>query len=220
MVVEAGPRRPGSSRQLLKSAIRTLQKILAMLGLLLLLVTFTPLDRWWATQLAGPWNDPKGEVLIVPGGSSLEDGTLGESSYWRAVYAARAWHEGGFKAIVLSGGGPPGRSVAESMRDFLAAQGVPRESMWLETRSGNTRQNALFTKPILDGIPGRKVLLTSDYHMYRARRAFEKAGIDVLPRPFPDVRKRAQNLFYRWDAFLDLAQESAKIVKYFLRGWI
>lgn len=207
-------------RRLANVALVTIQRILAGLGLLLLLVTVTPLDVWWATQLAGPWNDPKGEVLIVLGGSVLEDGEMGTSTYWRSVYAVRAWREGGFKEIVLSGGGPPMGTVSESMRSFLVAQGVPRESIWLETKSLSTRENALLTKPILDGIPGRKVLLTSDYHMYRARRAFEKVGVNVLPRPFPDARKRAQNPLGRWDAFLDLTEETAKIVVYRLRGWI
>jgi uncharacterized SAM-binding protein YcdF (DUF218 family) len=201
-------------------AIGFVRNILVVLGLLVLIVTFTPLDFWWATRLAGPWNNPKGEVLIVLGGSVLEDGTIGGSSYWRAVYAVRAWREGGFKAIVLSGGGPPGVSSAEAMRDFLVAQGISRESIWLESRSRSTRENALFSKPILDQLPGRKVLLTSDFHMYRACRAFKKVGIEVLPRPFPDVRKRAQSPLGRWEAFLDLDEETAKIIDYYLRGWI
>jgi uncharacterized SAM-binding protein YcdF (DUF218 family) len=161
--------------------------------------------------------------LVVLGGSVQEDGMIGGSTYWRAVYAARAWREGGFKTIVLSGGGPPQApqySAAEAMRDFLVAQGIPREAIWLETRSRSTRENALFTKPILDGIPGKKILLTSDYHMFRAHRAFEKAGIQVNPRPFPDVRKRAQSALSRWGGFLDLARETAKIVYYRHHGWI
>jgi hypothetical protein len=56
--------------------------------------------------------------------------------------------------------------------------------------------------------------------MYRAQRAFKKAGLDVLPRPFPDVRKRAQAPLGRWEAFLDLTKETAKIAYYYLRGWI
>ena len=64
------------------------------------------------------------------------------------------------------------------------------------------------------------MLLTSDFHMYRAQRTFKKAGLDVLPRPFPDVRKRATSLLGRWEAFLDLTYETAKIVGYYVRGWI
>jgi uncharacterized SAM-binding protein YcdF (DUF218 family) len=213
IAVESGQQRI-RSRLFLNRAVRSVQQILAALGLLLALVTLTPLDFWWATRLAGPWDNPKGEVLIVLGGSVLEDGTIGRSSYWRAVYAVRAWREGGFKAIVLSG------SAAEAMRDFLVAQGVPRESIWLETRSRSTRENALFARPILSGMPGRKVLLTSDFHIYRAQRAFQKVGLDVSPQPFPDVRKRAQTPLDRWEAFLDLTEETVKIADYYLRGWI
>jgi uncharacterized SAM-binding protein YcdF (DUF218 family) len=90
----------------------------------------------------------------------------------------------------------------------------------VETRSRSTRENALFAKPILDGIPGRKILLTSDYHMYRARRVFQKIGLEVAPRPFPEVEERVENLLGRWDAFLELTTETGKISYYYLCGWI
>ncbi len=118
---------------------------------------------------------------------------MDESSYSRVFAAVQAWRGGSFKVIVLSGGGPPGRSTAEGMRDFLVAQGVPAESIRLETRSRSTRENALFTKPILEDIPGRKVLLTSDAHMFRARRVFQHLGLEVLPRPCPDLVTQAES---------------------------
>jgi hypothetical protein len=37
---------------------------LASPGALLVIVTVTPLVSWWATALAAPWDDPRGEVLI------------------------------------------------------------------------------------------------------------------------------------------------------------
>ena len=68
--------------------------------------------------------------------------------------------------------------------------------------------------------PGTKVLLTSDYHMTRAYRAFKAVGIDVLPRPFPDVIKRANSFENRWGAFIDLARETVALGYYLARGWI
>jgi uncharacterized SAM-binding protein YcdF (DUF218 family) len=186
----------------------------------MVIVTFTPLDNWWATILAGPWDDPNGDILIVLGGSVIDNGTIGVSTYWRCVYAVLAWKEGGYREIVVSGGGPEGQSVAKGMRDFLVSQGVPPDRILLETKSHSTRENALFVKELLDGTAGSKVLLTSDYHMFRASRAFRKVGLDVLPRPFPDARKSGQTYLNRWNAFLMLAQESAKIVYYRIRGWI
>lgn len=203
-----------------RKAFRFLSAGFAGLGVLLALVTVTPLISWWAGALAGPWEDPNGDVLIVLGGSLLENGVIGQSSYWRSVYALLAWREGAFQRVLVSGGGPAGSSIAETMRDFLACRGVPREVIQVETRSSNTHENALYVSALVTGVPGRKVLLTSDYHMFRAHRAFKKAGLEVLPRPFPDAMKRAAGWTGRWPAFLDLVRETIAIGYYYARGWI
>jgi hypothetical protein len=49
---------------------------------------------------------------------------------------------------------------------------------------------------------------------------FRRAGIDVLPRPIPDVVKRGTTWYGRWPAFLDLLEETAKIGYYYVRGWM
>ena len=144
----------------------------------------------------------------------MGDSLLGESSYWRAVYAVRAWKAGKFQSIVVSG-----RGAAEPMRTFLEANGIPASAIMLEPRSESTRQNALYVKELLNG-ERMPVLLTSDYHMFRAERAFKKAGLAVLPHPFPDARKRGGRWISRWSAFLDLVSETGKIGYYLLRGWI
>lgn len=190
------------------------------LAVMFLLVTFTPLVNWWATALAGPWQSPAGDVLIVLGGSLQDYGTVGASSYWRAVYAVHAWKQGNFRTIVVSGGDQGEGNVAAAIGDFLAYQGVPPEAIVLENNSSSTRENAVQTVKLLVGRPGRNVLLTSDYHMFRAARAFAKAGLRVETWPYPDVRKRATRWQARWPAFLDLIEETAKIGFYYLRGWI
>ena len=68
--------------------------------------------------------------------------------------------------------------------------------------------------------PGRKVLLTSDYHMFRAAQALRKAGVTVIPRPIPDASKRAGSWNLRWEVVQDLMIETTKIGYYWLRGWI
>lgn len=191
----------------------------AGLGLLVCAVTFTPLVSWWGGKLAGRWNDPNGDVLIVLGGSAGGDGIVGESSYLRSKYAVLAYKQGNFHSVVLSGGGQP-IPAALSMRDFLTCEGVPRSAMLTESASTSTRENALYTKQLLKGVPGRMVLLSSDFHMFRAYRVFRKVGLEVLPRPIPDAIKRATRLKDRWPAFLDLVLETVKIVYYFARGWI
>ncbi len=195
-------------------------RALAAIGFLFVFVTVTPLDGWWTKILAGPWNDTKGAVLVVLAGDSIKD-VIGESSYWRSVYAVRAWREGGFREVLVTGGSLNGEvPAAERMRDFIVSQGIPAPAISVEDDSHSTRENALKSKALLDQRPGRKVLMTSDYHMFRAARVFRKAGIDIAPRPLPDAAKQVGAWRNRWPVFLGLCVETAKIGYYFARGWI
>ena len=188
--------------------------ICAAIWFLFLFVTFTPLVSWYAGRLAGPWNDPEGDTLIVLAGAGIE-GLPAENTMLRCYYATRAYMAGHFRKIVVAG-----FETSSSMRDLLAYQGVPPEIIVEEKWSKSTRENALNTAKLLAGDNSSKVLLTSDYHMFRAVRAFRKAGLDVLPRPVPDIRKRAVRLVKRWPAFLEEAVETVKIAYYSLRGWM
>jgi uncharacterized SAM-binding protein YcdF (DUF218 family) len=194
---------------------RVLVRLAAGIGFLFLLVTFTPLVSWYTHLLAGPWDDPTGDTMIVLGGGSIDENTLAHGSYWRAIYAGRFYREGGFRRVVASGA-----IVGPLIRDFLVSHGVPASAVEAEGASTSTRENAVYAARLLAGSGGVPVLVTSDYHMFRARRAFHKAGLEVRPRPFPDCLKRYNTLTERWGAFIDLVEETAKIAVYFVRGWI
>jgi uncharacterized SAM-binding protein YcdF (DUF218 family) len=182
---------------------------------MLLFVTATPVNNWYARALAGPLNDPDGDILIVLGGEAT-DGFIGPTTYWRSVYAVEAWRSGHFHTILVCGG----FQIAESMREFLLFEHVPANQILVENLSGSTRENALFAAPILKNLPGRKVLLTSDYHMHRSLRAFAKAGVRAEPRPIPDALKLDGNWAMRWQVCVELLTETGKIVAYRLQGWI
>ena len=208
---------PSAGRRGAYAASRAIAiRALAALGLAVLLASFTPLVPWYAARLAGAWTDAPGDILIVLGGDSMgwrSDGFLGLNSYWRSIGAMYAYRQGHFRQVVISGAG-----VAVLIRDFLIFEGVPAASIQVETGSYSTRENAVFVARLLAGQPGRKVLLTSDYHMWRARRAFARAGLEVRPWPVPDAQKGGWR--HRWPAFLDEVVETAKIGYYFCRRWI
>jgi len=204
-----------------RNLFRLLTAVLASLGALVVIVTLTPLVSWWAGGLAGRWSDPCGDTLIVLSGAPAEGGVIAESTYWRSAYAVRVYRQCETQKIILTGGSVHSVvPVADSMASFVESQGVPAQRIVLETRSTSTRENALYTQPLLAIGASPPVLLTSDFHMFRARRTFEKLGIAVQPRPIPDVLKRATNWQGRWPGFLDLATETIKIVYYYARGWI
>jgi uncharacterized SAM-binding protein YcdF (DUF218 family) len=198
----------------LHKAGRWLNRLLAAIGLITVLVMATPIVTWWALAYSGPLEQPKGDVLILLSAATDDRGGISFSSYWRARHALLAWQTGGFKKIVISGGGGPG------ILNFLIVNGVPREVMVAEWRSTNTRESGVETARLLQGIPGRKVLLTSDFHMYRAIRVFRKLGIEVTPMPVPDVLRSTEHWNGRFPAFETLVVESTKIAYYGLRGWI
>lgn len=185
-------------------------------GVLFLLATFTPITRWWAEALSREWHAPNGDVLIVLAADAADDNTIGGQSYWRAVYAVWAWRGGQFRRIIVSGGGQPAPAIP--VRKFLLAHGVPAEAVVAETESTTTRENAMQVARLLQGETGRLILLTSDYHSFRATRVFRRAGLPVFPSPAPDALKGAGQWRYRWVVFLQLAEETIKIIGYGVRG--
>lgn len=196
-----------------------LRNLLIWNGLFVLVLTFTPLVSLCGYWLGSPWQKPRGHTLIVLGGGLLHDGRLGLDSYWRATQASRAYHSGHCKEILVSGGGSP--PVAEEMSRMMLGYGVPREAIRLETRSRTTRENALFSAPLLPPNKGPYMLMTSDFHMFRARRVFAKVGVPISPYPVGHCYK----VSYRgWECnatdFLALVQEAAKIVYYLANGWV
>jgi uncharacterized SAM-binding protein YcdF (DUF218 family) len=201
--------------RVLHRAASWIRNALAVLGLLLAVVSFTPAVSWWARALANPWNGCEGDVLIVLAGSHQED-AIGESSYLRALYAVRADRECHYRKILISG-----RQASEAMREFLIGQSVPADRIVIENESASTYDNARLLAPALRNETGsRLVLLTSDYHVWRSVRVFAKAGFTVQSYPAPDALKRAASWEKRWAAFQDLCLESVKIGYYRWRGWI
>ncbi len=109
------------------------------LGMWMILISCTPLTYWYATWLAGSWEDARGEVLIVLSASAGPHGMLAADSHHRAEYAVLAWRGGGFRKVVVCGKGAAG-----PIRDFLILSGVPADAVVLENESNSTRENALF----------------------------------------------------------------------------
>jgi len=206
---------------LLTTLLRWVRILVMTAGGLLLIVTFTPLVPWAARHLSSDWTCKENAVMIVLSGPTVADPglsprhTAGLNTYWRAIHAIYLWRQGHYRNIVLSGAW-----AAESIQPLLVANGVPESAILVENRATSTRENALFLKPILQSLSGPFVLVTSDYHVYRAKRCFARENITVATMPAPDLLKTCSAPIARWQGFWTLLEELTKIGYYRSRGWI
>lgn len=188
---------------------RLVTRLLAAAALAAILVTVTPVVRWWALWLSPSWTPRPLPIVVVLAGEEMGDGTIGYSTYLRCVYAGWAYRSGGVETLILSGG-PPRRPAATAMADFLTGLGVPRERIRTETASLNTRQNIENVAAMLEA-GSHVTLVTSDYHMRRAILLAQRRGMKAEPYPIPDVLKREQEMSQRISLVIPLAMETAKL---------
>jgi uncharacterized SAM-binding protein YcdF (DUF218 family) len=87
---------------------------------------------------------------------------------------ARLIYTGGTAGLLANPDpGLPSRMV----REFWLRMGVPDAQIALEARSRNTAENAVFTRAMIQPVPGQTwVLVTSAWHMPRAMETFRRNG--------------------------------------------
>ena len=112
-------RRGDSSMTALRRMGGFLNRLLAAIGLVTVLVMATPIVSWWALAYSGPLQQPKGDVLILLSAAADDKGGISFSSYWRARHALLAWQTGGFRKVVVTGAAAPASSTSSLSKGFL-----------------------------------------------------------------------------------------------------
>jgi uncharacterized SAM-binding protein YcdF (DUF218 family) len=103
------------------------------------------------------------------------------------MQAVELYRKGHIKKIIFTGGSGsilhPELKEGAYLKRFFLFMGIPESDFIVESESQNTRQNALFTKVILDEkkIKGEFLLITSAFHMRRSLGCFRKEGMTVDP---------------------------------------
>ncbi|MBK5914657.1 YdcF family protein [Rhodocyclus purpureus] len=164
---------------------------------------------------------PTAPAIVVLGGAvsppERADGVpdLNEAAD-RVWHAARLYHAGKARLLLLSGGSNrevSATSEADAMRVLLRDLGVADADMLLEEDSRNTRQNARFSAELLRarGID-RILLVTSALHMQRAVRLFAAEGLTVIPAPI-DHEARTRFTAVDWLPSTDALDGSVRAMK-------
>lgn len=129
----------------------------------------------------------------------------------RVYLTAKLYRAGKAPNVIVTGGNQPWSesktAEADLIRDVLMEWGVPKDAIFLEGSSRNTRENALYSKNILDAISCESPLLvTSAAHMPRAVAAFNSVGVSVTPVS-SDVRVVEQSI----PAIMDFVPNAAAL---------
>lgn len=104
----------------------------------------------------------------------------------RVFKTASLYHAGKANVLIIAGGGQPWspfeQSEAEAVHSILVDWGVPASAILLDTRSRNTRENAINSRELLEESNcGKPLLVTSAAHMKRSVAAFNRLGVEVFP---------------------------------------
>ncbi len=177
-----------------------------------------PLDAQTAKSLA-----PQQAMIVVLGGGrtlgALEYAqreTLAPASLRRTVYAAQLAEKTGLPVAVSGGKATSGVSGEAVLMKNLLENGFGRRVALVEDASVDTHQNVLYTVKALAGRKIRTVVLVTDViHMPRAARAFEAAGLTVVPAP----------VYFHASAPLNVTDflpsvEGLDLSRYVLREWV
>ena len=109
----------------------------------------------------------------------------------RITHALQLYRQGKIKKILITGGqglNPVNpQSEAEVLKRFLLMSGMPEANILIEDQAKNTAENASFTKVFLEekgiSINQEFILITSAFHMYRAKGCFDKVGLKTVTFP-------------------------------------
>lgn len=78
-------------------------------------------------------------------------------------------------------------SEAQCMEEYLVASGIEKSRIIKEEQAKNTRQNLLYSKEIIEkeGLNPRAVIVTSNYHQYRAGLIARRLGMETYAYSAP-----------------------------------
>ena len=127
---------------------------------------------------------PKGDAIVVLGGGMGVHEKCGASEMFggadRVWIGSKLYNAGKAQKIICTGS-----EIERATLPLLIDFGVPREAVFWYDDARNTEEEARLIAKTLggDGKKPKILLITSAWHMNRAKFLFEKAGVDVVPCP-------------------------------------
>ncbi|MCC6691029.1 MAG: YdcF family protein [Bacteroidia bacterium] len=150
---------------------------------------FNETMRLWEEPTIALNQLPVYDTGIILGSTTNFDESIDRIQFLRSgdrlFQGIELYKKGKIKKIIYCGGSgsiaKPEEREGESIKRYLSLIGIPDSNIIIENYSRNTHENAVFTKSVLDSLipQGKYLLITSAYHIPRAKRCFEKEKIPV-----------------------------------------
>jgi len=88
----------------------------------------------------------------------------------RGYVAVRYLEKNPETKVIVTGGRGPGENIseAEALRRLLLGKNIDKERIFLEDKSKNTMENLIFSNKLYNLSDKNIIIVTSDYHMFRA----------------------------------------------------
>ena len=159
-----------------KSGLRRLTTVVTILALAVFLAAEAPILH---VALSSGQSDAPYVIVL---GAAVYGETPSISLRHRADRAVAHLAQNPSAAAVVSGGQGEGEDIseAECMRRYLTDKGVHHSRILTEDRSTSTLENLTFSKQAIEaagGDPSRVAIVSSAYHLYRAKRMAASLGM-------------------------------------------
>ncbi|WP_144463440.1 YdcF family protein [Siminovitchia fortis] len=134
----------------------------------------------WMADGKKPKADGTYEYALVLG-AKVNGETPSLSLQYRLEAALQYAEQHPHVKLVLSGGQGPDEFVseAEAMKRYLVAHGIPENRFILEKNSSSTYENILYSTKLLPPSTKGITIITSGYHLARARKIAGRLGLDT-----------------------------------------
>jgi len=195
---------PGLAILFVLASIAFRKRVFAIVGLLILWLSSTPIVGNLAMRAAEGWqvrtsvaSMPQANAIVVltgiltqaPGAERVDEWNGGVDRFDAGVALVKA---GKAPTLIFTGGWVPWQPDAQPegkvLADRAVALGVPRDQIAVTGKASNTADEAREVAKMLHSL-GRDrqgdgvILVTSAFHMRRSRLIFAKAGVPVVPFP-------------------------------------
>ncbi len=128
------------------------------------------------------------DYIIVLG--SKVNGTKPSYSLQYRIDKAAEYLKSHEKTIaIVSGGQGKGEDISEAlaMKQGLIKQNIAEDRIIMEDKSTSTDENITFSKPLIPADMKKGMIVTNDFHMFRAKKIAAKQGLQLegLPAKTP-----------------------------------